>query len=151
MTVGLAEKIIKPNCFERLHGACVKLLRFIYLYRKRIDEMYVLEMNNIASLFIFIVDIFVLIEMFQSHFSQFASCRADNVRLSRQWGDEIRSGHCLCVNAAQLSADRQCHFKWNCSSHLFEWVFSTEIWPIHSWILCELSEGAKNRNDFLSV
>lgn len=41
ITMGLAEKIINPNCFDRLHDVCVTLLRFIYLYRKRFDEMYV--------------------------------------------------------------------------------------------------------------
>lgn len=47
ITVGLAEKVIKPHCYERLHDACVKLLRFIYLYRKRFDEMYVLSLHQL--------------------------------------------------------------------------------------------------------
>lgn len=60
-------------------------------------------------------------------FLQFTSCRADNIRLQWQWGDETRSGHCLCVHIAELSADGHCHSKWNRPSHLFERVIFTEI------------------------
>lgn len=34
--------------FDKLHESCVSLLRFIYLYRKKFDEMYVFEISVFA-------------------------------------------------------------------------------------------------------
>lgn len=42
--VELANKLARNHeviQFERLHDGCVSLLRFIYLYRQRFDEMFV--------------------------------------------------------------------------------------------------------------